>query len=397
VVDFPTGVPVLIIDGGLRAGEAPGGDGYFLTSAMLQPGRVPTGLRPQVEPPRFLDDHPLDQFGVVYLCNVVRLTVAATDKLKKYVEAGGGLAIFVGDRSSANFLNGLYDGGKGLFPAPVEAPVPLLVDQSRKTPDIQVTANPVFRMPDSMFLKLANIGKYMAVKKNWKPPEGSGVQVIARVRNSAPLVIEKKYGAGRVVAFLTTAAPNWNNWAQSAPGASFVTTILDLQNYLLTGAQTDPTQLVGEPLQITADPQKYSEQVEFLTPQEGTADRVVVKAEPRDDGPPTATFTGTDYSGIYEIQRTARDNTPELTAVAFNVEASEGNLKTLDHEQLKSEFPDLVFDYHLAGDSFFDAKEVQGRNLSEIILYGLVFLLIGEQLLAYSASYHPARLQGARG
>src|SRR5690606_7457393 len=126
-----------------------------------------------------------------------------------------------------------------------------------------------------------------------------GVQVIARLRNGAPLVIEKKFGAGRVVAFLTTAAPNWNNWARGDQGASFVITMLDMQNYLLAGSQDDPARLVGEPLQITADPQKYTEQVEFLTPQEGTADRVVIKAEPQDDGPPAATFSATDYSGIY--------------------------------------------------------------------------------------------------
>jgi hypothetical protein len=59
VIDFPTSVPVLIVDGGLRAGTAKGGDGYFLQSALAQPGTVTTGLRPRVEAPRFLDDHPL--------------------------------------------------------------------------------------------------------------------------------------------------------------------------------------------------------------------------------------------------------------------------------------------------------------------------------------------------
>ena len=33
VIDFPTSVPVLIIDGGLKAGTGKGGDGYFLQSA----------------------------------------------------------------------------------------------------------------------------------------------------------------------------------------------------------------------------------------------------------------------------------------------------------------------------------------------------------------------------
>ena len=45
VIDFPTSVPVLIIDGGLKANTARGGDGYFLKSALAQPGTVTTGLR----------------------------------------------------------------------------------------------------------------------------------------------------------------------------------------------------------------------------------------------------------------------------------------------------------------------------------------------------------------
>ena len=73
VIDFPTSVPVLIIDGGLKANTARGGDGYFLQSALAQPGTVTTGLRPRVEAPRFLDDHPLEEFHAIYICNVDRL------------------------------------------------------------------------------------------------------------------------------------------------------------------------------------------------------------------------------------------------------------------------------------------------------------------------------------
>ena len=32
-----------------------------------------------------------------------------------------------------------------------------------------------------------------------------------------PLVVERRFGKGRVVAFLTTAAPTWNNWARVNP------------------------------------------------------------------------------------------------------------------------------------------------------------------------------------
>src|SRR5690606_27677765 len=149
-----------------------------------------------------------------------RLPAATIDKLTKYVEAGGGLAFFVGDRSRSDLLNQLYNDGKGLFPAPVEAPVPLLVDQAQKSPDLQISDHPLFRIfagDSNPFSKMVNINQYYAVKKNWLPEEGSSTEIVARVRNGAPLVVEKKLGDGRVVAFLTTAAPHWNNWARANP------------------------------------------------------------------------------------------------------------------------------------------------------------------------------------
>jgi len=395
VVDFPTGVPVLIIDGGLKTGSMRDADGLFLQSALAPPGPVPTGLRPRVEAPRFLDDHPLDEFAAIYICNVDRLPLDAVDKLTKYVDTGGGVAFFVGDRSRADFLNQIYDDGKGLFPVPLEAPVPLLVDQSQKQPDLQITDHPIFRIfagENNPFIKMVNIEKYFAVKKGWKPPEGSTTSIIASVRNGAPLVIDKKMGQGRVLAFLTTAGPRWNNWGRDNP--SYVVAMQELQDYLAAGRQTDPSRHVGAPLEIAVDTQKYQPEVEFLTPAEGTAEKVIVKAEPQDSGPAIAKLTDTDASGVYEVQLTGNDNSQEITDVAYNVDTAEGDLSTIGQEKLASELPDVVYELHRADELYFDAKDMQGFNLSESLLYALVALLIAEQLLAYSASYHPARRQG---
>lgn len=397
VIDFPIGVPVLIIDGALKSGTARGSDGYFLQSAMLPPGAVPTGLRPRVESPRFLNEHPLDEFQAVYLCNVDRLPLDTVEKLTKYVEAGGGVAFFLGDNSRADFLNSLYDDNAGLFPVPLEAPVPMSVDTSTKTPDLQITDHPIFRIftgENNPFIKMVNIEKYFAVKKGWKPAEGSPTSVIASLRNGAPLAIDKKLGQGRVMAFLTTAAPKWNNWARDNP--SYVVVMLELESYLAAGRDTDPARQVGTPLEIAVDTQKFDQQVEFLTPAEGTADKIVIKAEPRENGPATATLNDTDIAGFYDVQLTALDNgATEIQSVAYNVDPAEGDLNTISREQLGTELKDVNFEFHNASEMDFDSKDVQGVNLSEVALYGLIALLIGEQLLAYSASYHPARLQGA--
>ncbi len=74
------------------------------------------------------------------------------------------------------FSISLYAEGNGLFPAPLEAPVPLLVEQSQKTPDLVITDHPIFRVfsgENNPFIKMVNIEKYFAVKKGWKPAEGS--------------------------------------------------------------------------------------------------------------------------------------------------------------------------------------------------------------------------------
>jgi hypothetical protein len=50
----------------------------------------------------------------------------------------------------------------------------------------------------------------------------------------------------------------------------------------------------------------------------------------------------------------------------------------------------VVYEFHRAGELAVTGSDA-GQNLGETILYLLVALLIGEQLLAYSASYHPPR------
>ncbi len=146
---------------------------------------------------------------------------------------------------------------------------------------------------------------------------------------------------------------------------------------------------------MKVDPQKYLDQVEFATPAEGTAEKVVVKAVPQDDGPSLARLDDTLTGGVYDAVLTQNDNTQEVISVAYNVDPAESDLKTVSPEQLAAELTDVAYEYHRAADLYFDASELQGFNLSETVLYVLAALLIGEQLLAYSASYHPAQSNGA--
>jgi hypothetical protein len=108
-----------------------------------------------------------------------------------------------------------------------------------------------------------------------------------------------------------------------------------------------------------------------------------------------AAFPETAASGIYELQLTTTDNKVEVRRLAFNVEADEGNLTTIVAEELRTKLEGIAYEYDQADEFRLGVQDLAGTNLSQWMIYMLVALLIGEQGLAYSASYHPAT-EGAR-
>ena len=118
----------------------------------------------------------------------------------------------------------------------------LLVDRLQQAPGPGAsTDHPIFRVfagQRNSFLSTVTVERYFAVPKDWKPAADSTTRVIARLRNGAPLAVERRFGQGRVVAFLTTAAPVWNNWARNNP--SFVVAMQELQAYLAARESARP-------------------------------------------------------------------------------------------------------------------------------------------------------------
>jgi len=209
--------------------------------------------------------------------------------------------------------------------------------------------------------------------------------VIARLRNGALLVVERSFGAGRVLAFLTTAAPVWNNWARNP---SFVVAIQDLQAYLACRSGEEASLPVGSKLALELDPAEYRPQVRFVPPGDAAL-RVMVDAVPTGAGPLAVSFSETGAGGIYEVILTKTNGAEESRRFAFNVEPSEGDLEALAGRNLAQRLSGVKYDYHRAADFQYEVGEAGGGNLSQWLLVFLVVLLICEQILAWSASYHP--------
>ena len=386
VVDLPEDLPVLLIDGDPEATDA----GY-LSAALAPGGPVTTGINPRIEVPRYLSLNSLSPFRSIYLMNFDRLDSSAVEAVEKFLDSGGGVAVFLGERSRSKFINdALYRQGDGFFPVPVEGQAELAIDRLQKAPDLEIGQHPMFRVfqgQRNSFISTVNVRRYFAVPDDWEPKPGSTARVIARLRNGAPLAVETSFGKGRVVAMLTTAAPTWNNWARNNP--SYVVAMLELQAFLSSRATEEVLNLVGDTVRLALDPSRYDPQVRFSSPDDDpTAAPPAVEAVPTSNGKLAVSLPSTERSGIHQARLLVKDGTEEVRRYAINVDGREGNLEKLTGPQLAARLEGIDYQYEQATIFQYVDEELAGFNLSLPLLYLLVVLLVVEQIVAWWASYH---------
>lgn len=391
LLNLPAEVPVLLIDGSPDQLDA-----KCIAWASAPGGSVRTGIRPQIETPRFLSIKTLDEFRAVYVLNVDRLEKSAIAALERFLQSGGGVGFFVGDNTgSAFFNNQLYRNGEGIFPVPLKAPAELPIDRVEQAPCILPTGPEVFQdfVDDSSLLARVLVQKYYAVADGWRPPPESTVQILARLRNGAPFAVRKTWGKearGRVVAILTTAAPVWNNWT-SEP--SFVPVVHRMHQYLV-GQPPDTSRLVGTPLKVEFAGSEYLPTMWIFTPGDDSSPAASFDAQAGPAGAKEGVFADTDKAGVYQVRLTkAASGDPELRRFVYNVDPAEGDLTTVSRQELAQRLEGVKYQYEQASVFHYAVAAMAGYNLGEKLLYILVVLLMIEQVLAYACSYHPSARQ----
>jgi hypothetical protein len=102
-------------------------------------------------------------------------------------------------------------------------------------------------------------------------------------------------------------------------------------------------------------------------------------------------FADTTAAGFYRVERSKLDDTVTVATVPLNVEPAEGELARFEESDLRERLGDVRFIYRTAGRFALAESESGSSYLSSLLLYLLIAILLGEQALAYSASYHPPR------
>lgn len=424
-VDVSAAIPILIVDGD------PAGDAASYVADALAADPAATGLQTTIENADILRRRPLDNYRLIYLLNVGELPPDSLDYLEKYVRRGGALVMAVGNSVRGDAFNRTFHReGSGLAPLPLgSAPIEFVMDVTSSEPDLKAGDHPAFTIlqgDDNPFLDAVHIHKLFEPSAEWVSDDlarGDSSKTIARHKSGRPVMIEKPFGAGRVTLLLTTAHPEWNDWALNP---SYVVFQLDLVKSLISNGPNQSLRIVGEPIRLSLDPATYTDQVELSVPEADGQRTLRLQAAPQQDAAtaatanqsaanpadpapatPEASASGnirlvveqkeTDTPGIYTVRLTTQNQISEERLYAYNVPLEESSLAVIPTDSLRKTMGNTERVYiHEANELSWIEGEEAGSEIRTLLLAALILLLLAEQWLGYRLSYHPAKGQVAR-
>ena len=389
VVEVVDRVNVLLV-ADEAAGSGPGSDAFFVATALAPGSAAATGLLPRVVPPTGLAATDLGLFDVIWILDVERLDAAAVAAVEAHAAGGGGVVFFCGPRTRPEFVNrSLHRGGEGPFPVPRAGAVEILPAAGPgRVPDLVVEPHPVVAVlagTRNPLLDAVRVERVMAVERGCDDAAVPGGRRLLSLRDGRPLVIERPFGKGLVAAVLTTAAPTWNNWARGNP--SWVVVMLELQSHLARQRRRGETLAVGADLRIPLVAGSDEIEVDFLVPPDATLVRQV--ATPTTGGGFEARLTA-NQPGAYAARWRRADGTERERVVAAQIDATEGRLERAGRERLARQLAGVPFEYDAADDLDPSGGDLAGGSLARPLLFGLLVVLVFEQLVAFAASYHAA-------
>jgi len=403
---------VLIVEG-----NPAGDEGEYLADALAADPGI-TGYSPLIESVDYLRRRSLDEFQSIFMLNVAELPADALAPLEEFVRQGGGLAWFLGNQVRPGYyLSELYRDGQGLFP--VKPGVVSLKKQSSAVaeagPDMQFVEHPVLQVfagQDNPFTGLIRVFEFFPVSEDWERDDqkrGDGVKTIASLTTREPLLLESRFGAGRVMTFMTSCGPVWNNWARYP---SYVAMMLDLEKYIAKRDRVLEQRLSGQPIELQLNPAEFTDEIEIIGP-DLTGNRITrqkaapVKPASTSGATPVpasgtgtettsaasvllaSTFRDTDAPGIYRVRLTDQSQNPVERWITYNVPVEESALALAPADLIRKQLgSDIDITIQEPGEFSWIAGRDAGQEVRQWLLGFLILLLLLEQFMSYRLSYH---------
>jgi hypothetical protein len=391
-------IRVLVVNG------EPSADDYddetsLLMTALRPEGEVFSGNEPAVVDETELEETRLSEFHVVLLANVYRLSEPAVERLERFVHDGGGVVFFLGDQVDPDFYNSsLYREGEGLLPAALleasSAPGGArLVVEDRLHPVMRA----LIREGDPLGIGQVDFFRFFTAQaahneeKAYDTTQQSGdiagvpsatrVLAVFETDTSHPAVIERRFGAGRVILFTSSVDKEWNNWADHP---TYLPVLMELVGHVARQSKGAGDVLVGAPIELRIDPAKVEPDALLRLPSYPAQREVSLSATAGTDGRGMVfRWEETHTSGLYRFALRQRDGSETIQIIAVNPDPRESDLTPANEEELRRTMPEIPFEYVDSLDQLTSRDRESRTELWAIFLIAALATLMTEQGLAW--------------
>jgi hypothetical protein len=367
-VDVRKALSVLCIEG--RYGEA---DHLMLALRPQKDDAAKIDVRRATESELIEGD--LQQFDIVALCNVGRLSQNEGQVLRQYVERGGNLFVLLGDQVQATSYNEALAGDRPLLPAKI--------GELKRAADLRI--DPLqYRHPLIAAFRGHQRSGLLTTPVTTYPqliplPES---RIALALSSGDPVLLETDYGRGRCLLFgLATSPLSLDRtvdpprpWSSLSTWPSFPPLMQEAAAFVAANEDRDRTTDVGQAVEgliATSLPKP----VVILKKPDESEDRLAVTD---DQGRTRWVVPGQSRSGAYSLHSTETGE-PKLASFVVNPDTRESNLQRISLDVLPESLRTTSAGQSSATSGQFGPPKSWFREL----LLGVFGLLLAESFVAW--------------
>lgn len=289
-------VPVLLFNGAPSV-EPLKGETDFLEIALQPFGKSKSDLTDLIttkviDEERDLKVEDLPKYRTIVLANVRQLSDRWVRALKEFVNNGGGLLIFPGDRIDTTWYNRVLANDNGILPLPLASISTSSTGQKSTKIISQNYAHPAMEMFNDPRNGNLSDGEITSWFKLAERKEEQSINVLARLETGEPFLVEKKLGEGRIIQCAIPCDADWSN----LPVRSFYLPLTQRLVVYLASTIFPPRNFeVGKPAAVFLDKADIGKKAMMLDPAGQKYDVTVADKGTRG----LAEFTATQRPGQY--------------------------------------------------------------------------------------------------
>jgi hypothetical protein len=309
----------------------------------------------------------LSDYDIVMMINVPDVPEDLAKRLQQFVEGGGGLLIFLGDKVDPQQYNqALADGAHPVLPARLVEKV----EHDDPTEGWQIVSSksdhPLAQVVGRLPVDLTADARFHTVVRA-APLKGSQ-SILELSDDGLPLLLGSR--DGRVLLFTSSADRSWS----SLPVHPLYVILLQQSATMLSRSADLNRGLVGETATLLLPGRMMGDEVNVTDPTGATEPVKVTVVE----GSTVGVITP-DQPGVYKV---AAESGQEAAAVAANVDSAESDVRTADIRALRKSLEDVSIEIVSGGVADAALNSRTGRDLGLLLLTLGAICFFAQGLLA---------------